>query len=145
MAWICACQSSLRPVDAADIRAWFDAYLTSFAACASGDADDLGALLHYYGVPLLLTSDDAAVALTSEDEVLNAVRRQIDGMRAAGYKRSETLKSEVVVINATSASYRAEFSRRRADGSEIERLGATYLITESPRGRRISALAVHGR
>jgi hypothetical protein len=133
------------PVDAADIRAWFDDYLNAFAACGRGESDDLRTLLQYWGVPLLLTTDEAAVALTTEEEVLNAVRRQIEGMRAAGYSRSETLSSEVVAINATSALHTAEFSRRRADVCEIGRLRVTYLITVGANGRRISALAVHGR
>ena len=133
------------PVDVADIRAWFEEYLGAFAACGRGQSDDLRTLLQYYGVPLLLTSDEAAVTLTSEEEVLNAVRRQVEGMRAAGYDRSETLSSEVFAINATTALHTAEFSRRRADGSEIGRLRVTYLITVRANGRRISALAVHGR
>jgi hypothetical protein len=132
-------------VDVADIREWFDEYLDAFAACGRGESDDLRTLLRYYGVPLLLTTDEVAVALTSEDQVLNAVRRQIEGMRAAGYSRSEALSSELVAINATSALHTAEFSRQRADGSEIGRLRATYLITVGTNGRRISALAVHAR
>jgi len=132
-------------VDVADIRVWFDEYLAAFAACGRGESDDLRALLQYYGVPLLLTTDEAAVALTTQDEVVNAVRRQIDGMRAAGYDRSETLDSEVVAINATSALHTAEYSRQRSDGTEIGRLWATYLLTVGPHGRRISALAVHAR
>jgi hypothetical protein len=35
------------------------------------------------------------------------------------------------------------FVRRRADGSEIARANATYLITDGAPGRRISALALH--
>ena len=132
-------------MDVADIRVWFDDYLAAFAACGRGESDDLRALLQYYGVPLLLTTDEAAVALRTQDEVVNAVRRQIDGMRAAGYDRSETLDSEVVAINATSALHTAEYSRQRADGTEIGRLRATYLLTVGSQGRRISALAVHAR
>ena len=136
---------SLVRVNVTDIRTWFDEYLGAFAACGRGESDDLRTLLQYYGVPLLLTSDETAVALTTEDEVLNAVRRQMEGMRAAGYNRSETLSSEVVAINATSALHTAEFSRRRADASEIGRMRVTYLITVGASGRRISALAVHSR
>ena len=132
-------------VDVADFGAWFEEYLGAFAACGRGESEDLRILLQYYGVPLLLTTDDAAVALTTEDEVLDAVRGQIQGMRAAGYNGSKTLSSEVVPINATSTLYTAEFSRQRPDGSEIGRLRATYLITVGPNGRRISALAVHAR
>ena len=130
-------------VDMGDAGAWFDEYLRAFAACGRGESDDLGMLLHFYGVPLLLTTDAAAVALVTEDEVLNAVGQQITGMRAAGYDRSETLDSDTIVINATSALHTAGFSRQRADGSEIGRLRCTYLITDGPHGRRISALALH--
>lgn len=137
-------RSSVTAVDPA-YTPWFEEYLDAFAARGRGESDDLRTLLQYYGVPLLLTSDDGAVALTTESEVLSAVRRQIDAMRAAGYHRSETLNSDAVALNATSALHTAEFSRQRADGSEIGRLRATYLITVGPNGRRISALAVHTR
>jgi uncharacterized NTF2-like protein DUF6841 len=138
-------RSSLRCVNVADIRAWFDQYLAAFAACGRGESDDLATLLRYYAVPLVLSTDEAAVALTSKAQVLNALGGQIEGMRAAGYDRSETLDSEVIAINATSALHTAEFSRRRPDGGEIGRLRATYLITDGTDGRRIAALAVHGR
>jgi uncharacterized NTF2-like protein DUF6841 len=130
-------------VDVADLRGWFDEYLRAFAACGRGERDDLHVLLRYYGVPLLLSTDEAALALDSEEAVLNAARQQVEGMRAVSYDRSETLESEIVALNATSAIHTAAFSRRRADGSEIGRLRATYLITEGQAGRRISALAVH--
>jgi hypothetical protein len=39
----------------------------------------------------------------------------------------------------------AEFSRQRADGSELEHLRATMLIIEGPDGRRMCALAVRTR
>jgi hypothetical protein len=97
----------------------------------------------YYGVPLLLTTDDGFFALTSDDQVVAAVQQQVDGMRAAGYHRSEILGSEVTVLNSTSALYRGTFSRHRSDGGEISRLAATYLVTDGARGRRISVLAVH--
>jgi hypothetical protein len=130
-------------VDVADTRAWFNEYLLAFAACGRGASDDLGALMDYYGVPLLLTTDAAAVALMTEEDVLNAIGDQIAGLRAAGYDRTETLDSDTTALNATTAFHTAEFSRQRADGSEIGGLRATYLITLGAHGRRISALAVH--
>jgi hypothetical protein len=128
--------------DAAEIRSWFDDYLRAFAACGRGDSDDVRALLEYYGVPLFFTTDEGAVALTSEDEVLGAARRQVEGLRAADYDRSELLDDETTVLNATTAIHTAAFSRVRGDGSEIGRLRATYFITDGREGRRISAVAV---
>jgi hypothetical protein len=53
----------------ADAGAWFNDYLSAFAALGRGELDDPRLLLDYYAVPLLLTTDDAALALTT------AVRR----------------------------------------------------------------------
>jgi hypothetical protein len=130
-------------VDVDDTRDWLEEYVRVFEACGRGDSDDISRLMDYYGVPLLFTTEVSAVALMTEREVLDAVRDQISDMRAAGYDRSETLDSETTSINATTAIHTGEFSRRRADGSEIGRIRATYLIIDSGRGRRISALAVH--
>jgi len=129
-------------VDNSDVSRWFGEYLDAFAACGRGESDT-ASLLVYYGVPLLLTTDDGLLALTSGDQVVAAVQQQVDGMRAAGYDHSEILDFEVTVLNARSALYRGSFSRRRR-GGEIGRLTATYLVTDGSIGRRISALAVHG-
>jgi hypothetical protein len=130
-------------VDETSVRGWFDDYLRTLAARGRGESDDLHALLNYYGVPLLVATDETARTLTAEDDVLGFARQQIDGMRATSYDRTETIESEVTPLNATSALYRARFARQRADGSEIGRLAVTYLITRAPLGLRISALAIH--
>jgi len=130
-------------MDEVAVRSWFDQYLAAFAACGRGESDDLNALLEYYGVPLIVATDDAARALTSAEDVTGFARHQVEGMRAASYDRTEMLHTEVTTLNATSALYRAALARQRADGSEIGRLGATYLITAGPEGLRMSALAVH--
>jgi hypothetical protein len=129
-------------VDDSDVSRWFGEYLDAFAACGRGERD-VASLRAYYGVPLLLTANDGFVALTSDDQVVAAVQQQVDGMRAADYDRSEVLSSKITVLNTTSALYRGAFSRRRGDGGEINRLTVTYLVTDGPVGRRISALAVH--
>jgi hypothetical protein len=129
-------------MDEVGIRAWFEEYLKALAACGRGEADDLDALLEYYGVPLLVTTDDAARALTVADDVVGFARQQVEGMRAASYHHTETIESEVTTLNTTSVLYRANFARRRADGGEIGRLGVTYLITHGPAGLRISAVAI---
>ena len=127
-------------VDDNEVSQWLGEYASAFVACGRGQSGP-ASLLAYYGVPLLLTTDDGFFALTSDDQVVAAVQQQVDGMRAAGYDHSEILSSELTVLNSTSAFY--PFSRHRRDGSEISRLTTTYLVTDGPMGRRISALAVH--
>jgi hypothetical protein len=129
-------------VDGSDVSRWFDEYLDAFAACGRGERDT-AALLAYYGVPLLVTTDEGFFALTGDDQVVATLQGQVDGMRAAGYDRSEILDSEVTVLNSTSALYRGTISRQRSDGGEINRLTATYLVTDGAAGRRFSVLAVH--
>jgi hypothetical protein len=130
-------------VDSNDVSGWFAEYLAAFAACGLGQSDT-DSLLGYYGVPLLLTTDGGFFVLTSDDQVVAALQQQVDGMRAARYAGSEIVDSEVTVLNAKSAVYRGTFSRRRSDGGEINRLTATYLVTDGAAGRRISVLAIHG-
>ena len=126
-----------------DVRNWFSEYLAAFAACGRGEGD-AASLLAYYGVPLLVTTDDGLIAVTSEEQVVGVAQQQIDGMRASDYDHTDVLESDVTVVNAASALYRGEFSRMSADGAEISRLRLSYLVTDGPVGRRISALLVHG-
>jgi hypothetical protein len=129
-------------VDSDDVSQWFGEYLDAYTACGRGERDT-DELLAYYGVPLLVTTDDGVFALTSDDQVLEVMRHQVDGMRVAGYARSEALGSEVTVLNSTSALYRGTYSWQKSDGAEIRRVTLTYLVTDGPAGRRISALLVH--
>ena len=129
-------------VENSDVSRWFGEYLDAFGACGRGERDT-ASLLAYYGVPLLVTTDSGFFALTTGDQVVGVVQQQVDGMLAAAYDRSEILGSEVTALNSTSALYQGTFSRQRGDGSEISRLTVTYLVTDGPAGRRISAFAVH--
>ncbi len=129
-------------MDRSDVGRWFADYLEAFAACGRGERETRS-LLGYYGVPLLITTDDGFFALTGDDQVVAAVQPQIDGMRAAGYARSEVLESDVTVLNATSALYRGTYSYQGSDGSEFRRVTLTYLVTDGADGCRISVLAVH--
>jgi len=129
-------------VDDNEVSQWFGEYADAFVACGR-DESGPASLLAYYGVPLLLSTDDGFFAMTSDDQVVAAVQQQVDGMRAASYDHSKIFSSELTVLNSTSALYRQTFSRHRRDDSEISRLTTTYLVTDGPLGRRISALAVH--
>lgn len=104
----------------------------------------MASLLGYYGVPLLVTTDTASFALTSEGQVAAAVQQQIDQMRTARYDHTETLSSEVTILNSKSALYRWTISRRQRDGIEISRITFTELLIDGSTGRRISAMAIHG-
>lgn len=65
-------------MDSTDVHRWFDEYLEVFAACGRGERDT-ESLLAYYGVPLLLTTDERFLALADGDAIVAAVRPQIEG------------------------------------------------------------------
>jgi hypothetical protein len=69
----------VRGVNSSEVSRWFDEYLDAYASCGRGESDT-SSLLAYYGVPLLLTTDDGFFAPASGAEVIAAVQRQIDGM-----------------------------------------------------------------
>ncbi len=85
-------------MESSDVSKWFDEYLAAFAACGRGERDP-ASMLAYYGVPILFTSDRGMLALTSDDQVVGAVRPQVEEMRAAGYERSEILERENLVTD----------------------------------------------
>jgi hypothetical protein len=130
-------------VDADDVTREVSEYIAAFAACGRGERDTQSLLAHY-GVPLLLSTDDVFSALTGDQEVVAWAQQQVDRMRATDFDHIEMRDSKVTVLNATSALYRGSFSRHGRDGHELSRLTATYLVTDGPEGRRISALAIHG-
>ena len=126
-----------------EVLSWFERYLVDFVALGRGDAHDVRLLLNHYDVPLLLGTDAGATILATEQEVLAVCRQQVHGMRAAGYDCSERIVGETTVLNRSCATHRARFARRRADGSHIAEIEATYLITDQSTGRRISAILLH--
>lgn len=123
-------------------REWFNDYVGALDACGRSELDDPRALLRYHAVPLLLTTDIEAMTLTTEAEVLEAVHWQIQALRVAAFHYTETLYSEMIAINATSLLQKSHLLRRRANGTEIGRVHATFLITIGAHGPRITVLAM---
>ena len=130
-------------VDALSVDRWFAAYLADFIALGRGDAEDVHRLVARYGVPLLVSTDKGSRTLDGAAEVLAFAHQQIAELRATDYDGSRELEAETVVLNRSCATRCALLSRLRADGTEIARLPATYLITGAGQGRRISAIVVH--
>ena len=106
----------------------------------------MSALLGHFGVPLILTSDDGC--------------HHADDRRRGGSGDAEPCStacapmaittptccnSEVSVLNAVSALYRATLSRRNVDGEEIDCPTITFLVTDDVAGLRIVVLATQAQ
>ena len=130
-------------MDAKTVSRFLDEYLEAFAACVRGE-QEIAELLAFYGVPLIITSDDGVIALTTNSEVTTVVQGQVDGLRALRYRGTRVLQSEVFGLNATSALYRASLSRYDDKSDEIDSPTITYVVTNTDDDLRISMLAAHG-
>lgn len=130
-------------MDADTVSRFLDEYLEAFASCVLGQ-QEIDTLLHYYGVPLIITSDDGVIALVTHSEVATVMQGQVDGLRALRYRGTRVIQSEVIGLNATSAIYRASLSRYDDKSDEIDSPTITYVVTGADDDLRISVLAAHG-
>lgn len=130
-------------VDAVAVDRWFADYLEDFAAVVRGQRG-IDRLLERYAVPLILTVEDGAMQLATAQDVLTVIGTQVDQLRAQGFAGSVEVHGETTVLNASSAVRGEGLARRRADDSEIDRVGMTYVIIETGDGPRIAVMAVHG-
>lgn len=131
------------PMDAKTVSGFLNEYLEAFAECVLGE-QEIVKLLAFYGVPLLITSDDGVIALTTDNEVATVIQGQVDGLRALRYRGTRVLQSEVIGLNATSAIYRASLSRFDDKSDEIDGPTITYVVTSTDDDLRISMVAAHG-
>ncbi|WP_395310921.1 hypothetical protein V4U86_09080 [Mycobacterium sp. AMU20-3851] len=130
-------------MDTGSVQRWFDDYLEIFAAATRGDRP-VAQLLDCYAVPLLLTTDEGAINLSTRDELAAVIQSQIDGLRAQRYRSTALISAEVTELNASSAVYRGAFVRRDVGGAELGRVAVTYLLVEGADGAQIAVLASHG-
>ena len=80
-------------MDAGAVNRFLNEYLEAFAACVHGERE-IGSLLAYYGVPLIITSDDGVIALTTDSDVVTVIQSQVDGLRGLRYRHTEVLQSQ---------------------------------------------------
>ena len=130
-------------MDSGSIRRWFDDYLQVFAAAVRGERP-IADLLACYAVPLMITTDDGVVPLTTAEQVAAVIQGQVDGLRAQHYRSTALLGAEVTEVNACSALYRGAFVRYDTRGAELGRVAVTYLLVGGAERAQIAVLASHG-
>ena len=130
-------------MDVAEVERWYASYVADYAAVVRMDIDDARHLLSYYALPLLFSSDAGFMVLGDEQQLLALAQQQMDGLRSAGYDRSEESDAETTVLNRSCALHRGRLTRLRADGTEVGQVEATYVIVEGQSSRRIVALIAH--
>lgn len=132
-------------MDVGEVDRWFSEYLEDFTAVARKEREP-HRLLSRYGLPLTITLDDGVVQMSTAEDVIAVVGRQLDQLRAQGFAGSHERDSLTTLFNHTSALRTETLVRRRGDGSELDQVTMSYLIIESgDGGPRITFMAVHER
>lgn len=130
-------------LDTGSVQRWFDDYLEVFATAVRGERP-VSALLDCYAIPLILTTDEGAITLSTQDQRAAVIQGEVDGLRAQRYHHSTQSHVEVTVLNESSALYRGSFVRHDDDGAELGRFAVTYLLVDGTDTARIAVLASHG-
>jgi len=81
--------------------------------------------------------------MTSPSEVESLLAAMMSALQRRGYGRSEIADMSVNRVSNSGAVVSVRRIRYRTDGSELERLGETYMLREVDRDWKIVAAMVH--
>jgi ketosteroid isomerase-like protein len=104
---------------------------------------NLQAILSYYLEPCLLVSARGVVAAPTHPSLAATLTPALEGLRAAGYARSELTMLYVKRLSATTALASGVAVRYKTDGHELERVGVTYVLHSTDGGWKIATLIAH--
>lgn len=98
---------------------------------------DSAAASVFYGEPTLIVIPTQVIMLRTRADVEASIDELVATLRASGYSHSKLGEHRVKLLNPTTALYSTVAIRMKADGTELERSGFTYLLHKSNAGWRI--------
>lgn len=109
---------------------------------AFSDAD-LERWLSFFHSTYLIMAPEGVIAPRSENEALAILRPQMEKLRSRGYAKSELRRASVKLLSTSTALASVEWTRRKSNEEELERLGATYAFYKGDKGWQIVMVTVH--
>jgi NTF2-like protein (DUF6841) len=128
----------------AEVRAWYDGYVATFAGLARGESADLEPLVDFCAIPLTVIMDNRYLAIADRSAARSLLGNQVEQLRRAKYARTVIHRLEVRALNERAALIEGAFSRHDDQGNEFARLGAAYLAARTDGGWRFAALIITG-
>lgn len=118
----------------------FEAYLPAWAAIGRSErpADDI---LDYWSIPFFAASMHGTGWLTTRAEVLGLLETTHAPLKTGGYDHTKPLDRAITVFNENAACADAIWSRRNAQGQEIERVATHFDLRRLDQGWRMIALS----
>lgn len=104
---------------------------------------DVDAWLACFAAPLVIATDAATIVL-DPDAARAMGTRMFDELRERGFDHTELQETAITAVAEDVAVTHASFVRRRADGSVLEPVEATYLCRKRADGWKVVTLAPAG-
>ena len=122
-----------------EVTHWFfDDYLRTWIGVGAGTiARGPEFILDYWGVPLHWSDDEGSRWIPDAPAVVAQLHALQTRLRAEGYADTAVPDHRVTVYHHNGAAVEVIWSRRRTDGTEIERVAAHFEIARGPAGWRI--------
>ena len=107
---------------------------------------DVDAWLACFDEPLVFVGPDDTVTIETRDAARPWFESNFEALRAAGFESTGADEIRVRPMGEGMALVDAHFTRRRSDGSVLERLAALYVCRRPDDGTewRVAALVRHG-
>ena len=102
---------------------------------AKGFAEDPLATIDFYALPMIYVGADAVSVVGSRAQAVAFVEGILERLRPTGFSHTTVERCFVKLLHRSVALCGVDGTRRRSDGSPIERIGATYVLTAHPQWR----------
>ena len=125
-----------------EVSHWFfDDYLTTWIGVGAGTiARGPEFILDYWSAPLNWSDDQGSHWLLDGQAVVAQLDALQTGLRAEGYGHTTVPDHRVSAYHDNGAAIEVIWSRRRSDGSEIERVAAHFEVARGTEGWRIISI-----
>lgn len=110
---------------------------------AASNKHDLPGMVSYYHEPVMFITGQGAVSFATHAEATPRLTQFFERLRTLGVARSDWSDMHIKQLSDTLAVAGIAVVRYGAEGQEIERVGWTYLLHNTPGGWRIAVLANH--
>lgn len=125
------------PDRSAEGRSLIERYLDRF------NESDFEAALACYNLPFTWFFDATPFCVTTQEQFVSTMRATKGKLVRDGLDHSSLIDCSVRMVGAHAAFAEVTVSRRRADGSEMEVAGGTYLLHDRGNGWRLAAFVGH--
>jgi hypothetical protein len=99
---------------------------------ADGFAGDPNATPRFYALPMIFVGPETVTVIASRKKAVAFVENILEQLRPIGFSHSTVERCFVRLLKPSIALCCIDGTRRRADGSSIARIGATYVLTAHP-------------